>query len=344
MGKHAAAASRRRRRDLVASVVLALLLFAVVGAGLRYGVRGDADPRTAAADVRPGSPSATAGETDADRPKKRERRETTDRSADQDTRGGRDLGREAEQIAEASVGQPFTFGVASINILGSQFTRGKRGMGPGVSRAVTATRMLLGRDMSIIGFQELQEDQLNAFRRSAPGYATWPGTGQGYPGMPQTVAWDTSVFDFVSGSTIRIPYNGGQYRLVPVIQLEHVDSESRIWVMNLHNSPRGFEAERDAAMRTEIGKLRELLATDIPVVVTGDFNERDEALCRFTTETSLSSAVGGGIRGCRAPSNARIDWIFYDGLTLEGAADVTRAAPVPSITDHHVVFSEFTYE
>lgn len=233
------------------------------------------------------------------------------------------------------------FGVAMINILGSQHTAGgKGGYASGTSRAATATRMLLGRGASIIGFSEIQTDQLNVFRNNAPGFGVYPGTSLGGGGVPQTVAWNTAVWSLVEATQIYIPFSG-QVRPQPVVKLAHVETGAELWVMNVHNSPQGMEGERDRAEAVEIAKINELRATGVPVVVTGDFNEKQEVLCEVTAATGLNSAVGGG--SCYPPPQPmRVDWIFASPELSLSSYAVTREAPVPSITDHAVLYSRLS--
>jgi hypothetical protein len=244
---------------------------------------------------------------------------------------------EEEQEAEPSIPD---FGVAMLNILGSNHTQGgKGGYAPGTSRAHSATQMLLARDASIIGFSEIQRDQLAVFTNNAPGYGVYPGTSLGSPGIPTTVAWDTSVWELVEAHTVTIPFSG-QQRPAPVVKLAHVATGAEIWVMNIHNSPGGMEAERERAEAIELAKVRELEATGIPIILTGDFNEKQEALCDFTA-TSLESAVGGGY--CYPPPQPmRVDWIFASEVFSVNSWDVTRAAPVPYITDHAALFARLS--
>jgi hypothetical protein len=230
------------------------------------------------------------------------------------------------------------FEVAMINILGSQHTQGgKGGYGSGTSRAYTATRMLVGRGSSIIGFSEIQTDQLNVFRNNAPGYAVYPGTELGGAGVPQSVAWNTNRWRLVEAHTITIPFSG-QQRPQPVVRLADVTTGAEIWVMNVHNSPQGMEGERDQAEAIEVAEINRLAESGIPIVVTGDFNEKQEVLCRITGSTSLVSAVGGG--NCYPPPQPmRVDWIFASPAFTQESYVVTREAPVPSITDHAVLYS-----
>ena len=245
----------------------------------------------------------------------------------------------AERAREASpsIGD---FGVAMLNILGSQHTAGGRGgFASGTNRAYTATQMLLGRGASIIGFSEIQRDQLAVFSNNAPAFAVYPGTSLGSSGVPTSLAWDTRVWRLVSASTLTIPFSG-QQRPSPVVRLANVATGAEVYVLNFHNSPGGMEGERDQAQAIELAKIRELEATGVPIIVTGDFNEKMEALCAFTA-TSLQSAVGGG--SCYPPPySPRVDWIFASESFSVNSYDVTRAAPVPYITDHHALFARLS--
>ncbi len=244
---------------------------------------------------------------------------------------------EKQQAAEPSIPD---FGVAMLNILGSNHTQGgKGGFAPGTSRAHSATQMLLARGASIIGFSEIQRDQLAVFTNNAPGYAVYPGTSLGSAGIPTTVAWNTAVWKLVEAHTVTIPFVG-QQRPAPVVKLAHVETGAEVWMMNIHNSPGGMEAERERAEAIELAKVRELEATGIPIILTGDFNEKQEALCDFTA-TSLQSAVGGG--HCYPPPQPmRVDWIFASEAFSVNSWDVTRAAPVPYITDHAALFARLS--
>ncbi len=232
------------------------------------------------------------------------------------------------------------FGVAMLNILGSNHTAdGQLGYASGTARAYSATQMLVGRGASIIGFSEIQGDQLGVFTNNAPTYDVYPGTSLGSAGIPTTVAWDTRVWRLVEATTVTIPFSG-QLRPAPVVRLANVASGAEVWVMNVHNSPQGMEGEREQAEAIELAKVRELEATGVPIIVTGDFNEKMEALCAFTA-TSLQSAVGGGY--CYPPPQpSKVDWIFASEAFSVNSWEVTRAAPVPYITDHAALFARLS--
>lgn len=256
--------------------------------------------------------------------------------------GRSDLARQVERRAREQQRPVIAeFGVAMLNILGSQHTAGgKGGFAPGTSRAYSATQMLLGRGASIIGFSEIQNDQLAVFRNNAPGYDVYPGTELGNAGVPQTLAWNTAIWERVETQVVYIPFSG-QIRPQPVVRLRNLASGVEIWVMNVHNSPQGMEGERDRAEAVEIAKINELTADGTPMIVMGDFNEKEEILCRMTANTSLESTIGGGY--CYPPpQGSRVDWIFATPDFTRGTYEVTRAAPVPYITDHYALFSRLS--
>src|SRR3712207_8725505 len=58
-------------------------------------------------------------------------------------------------------------------------------------------------------------------------------------------------------------------------------------------------------------KARSLASRGIPVFLTGDMNEREEAFCDVTGRTSMVAAAGGTHDGaCKPPKNIGLDWIF----------------------------------
>ena len=325
---------------LVAAVVLSVVGVALVSGGLVAGGGGSAvagsGPETQRADVT----EAPTVDPDAFRVIAATRiRPVSDKDRQPRAKAGsKSLAARAERAAKPTIAD---FGVAMINILGSQHTAGGgSGYARGTTRAYTATQMLLARGSSIIGFSEIQNDQLAVFRNNAPGYDVYPGTALGNSGVPQTLAWNTAVWRLVETQVIYVPFSG-QSRPQPVVKLANVASGVKIWVMNVHNSPQGMEGERDRAEAIELAKVNELSADGTPMIVMGDFNEKQEILCRVTAATSLESVIGGG--SCYPPPQPmRVDWIFASPSFTFGSYEVTRAAPVPSITDHAVLFSRLS--
>lgn len=71
-----------------------------------------------------------------------------------------------------------TFKVASLNILGSQHTRGADH-----DRTIRTARLLRRQNVAVAGLQEVQSDQHGWLRDALPGYRIWPGDRYGNQGI-----------------------------------------------------------------------------------------------------------------------------------------------------------------
>jgi len=195
-------------------------------------------------------------------------------------------------------------------------------------------------DASVVGFQEIQRDQLSWFVDGAPAYDIWPGGSQKGDGLQTTIAWRKAVWRLVETDLVPIPFIT-QTRHMPLVKLEHLKTGRHIWVMNVHNAPQHHQEQREIAVRREIARLKEVSGKGDPVFLVGDFNERQRAFCEVTGELGFVAPRGGSHEGgtCRPPANGlvRIDWIFgsknvdYSGYT----EDVSPL--VKLITDHSVL-------
>ncbi|HSV38279.1 MAG TPA: hypothetical protein VLI04_05915 [Nocardioidaceae bacterium] len=247
----------------------------------------------------------------------------------------------AERLAKT----PFSFVFAVFNILGSNHTApgaDADSYAPGRLRAEWAAQVAAGWGMDVIGFSEIQPDQLDAFIRTTGGkYDVWPGDTYGFYSVPASLAWDTSRFTATAKEVITIPFVG-QQRQMPVVRLKESVTGREFWVINAHNAPQGRQGERDAAMAIEIAKIKELEATGLPVFFGGDLNEKTNAVCKVTSQTSLVAASPmGNYEGCSGWSGMRIDWLFGSKVTFSGYAQ-DRSALVSRITDHAVVVAKAT--
>ncbi len=257
-------------------------------------------------------------------------------------KGAQSLARQAEGLAGS---QPFDFVLTSFNVLGSQHTRaGKNAQrfASGQARARAAGSLIASYGSSVVGMQELQRDQLAVLAAMAGDrWEFYPGTALGGPGVPQSLMWDTAVWEPTFTGTITIPFMGTT-RPQPIVRLRHQGTNREIYVLNVHNSPRdrqGRENERDKAEQIEIAAVQELRKDKIPVFVIGDFNEKADAFCAFVGKAGLQAAQGGLADGggCRPPAAMRVDWLF-------GTRDITFSdfrfdisPTVRRITDHAVL-------
>ncbi|MCR6031472.1 hypothetical protein GGQ22_08420 [Nocardioides sp. zg-579] len=245
--------------------------------------------------------------------------------------------------------QPYSFTLTTFNILGSQHTApggAASGYAPGRIRTEWAAALVASYGSSIVGLQEIQADQLTALTRATGGrFAFWPGTALGGKGIPQSLMWDTAVWTATYQDSITVPFMGGT-RPQPVVRLQHLESGREVYVINIHNSPKdrqGREDERDKAEEIEVAAVNTLKKDGIPVFIIGDFNEHEDAFCRFTGQAGLRAANGGSNDGaCRPPRPMRVDWIFgtpdveFSGFRMDTSPAVRR------ITDHAVITTRVT--
>jgi hypothetical protein len=239
------------------------------------------------------------------------------------------------------VARPFTFQVGTLNVLGSQHTRGALPYGPGVVRTARASSMVEARGVDLLGLQEVQGDQLNVLYNQLGGYAIWPGRSLGNNGVRLQIAYRADLFELVDGGSIMTRFDF-MFRPIPYVLLRDRATGGEFWVVNIHNSPRTQELARDAATASEIALFNRLRASGRPVIVTGDMNEKGEWFCKVAMGAGMVAANGGsGGGGCYLPPGPlRIDWIMGSGVDFFDY--VQDGASLAGITDHWFVRSTVT--
>lgn len=235
--------------------------------------------------------------------------------------------------------------VASFNLLGSSHTSagGNRpGYAPGPRRVAGALQLLDRERVSLVGLQEVQDIQHRAFA-SAPGWETHPRVGGGRAAGQNVVAWRTAQWELVQPGSVAIPYFFGNVKQMPYALLRHRETGVLTYLSTFHNpasTPRVGDQKRwrERAKSLQVDLFKELRATGIPHLVTGDFNERDPYFCQVTAATGFTSPAGGSNEaGCRPPADAKIDWVFGDReIEWTGYAAV-RDDLVRRTTDHSVI-------
>ena len=237
----------------------------------------------------------------------------------------------------------FGFTLVSFNVLGSNHTSPRKDAGefsPARIRSEWSIDHLRSIGAGIVGFQELQRDQLGWFTKGAGSrYAVWPGDREGGRGLQTTIAWRKDVWRKVAQDLVPIPFIT-QTRYMPLVKLQHRATGRKIWVMNVHNAPQDHQSQRNTAVRREIKRLKKVVGKGQPVFLTGDFNERQRAFCEITGKLGLVAPRGGShsAGSCYPPSGKlRVDWIY-------GSKDVTfsryredRTPLVKLMTDHAVL-------
>jgi endonuclease/exonuclease/phosphatase family metal-dependent hydrolase len=248
-------------------------------------------------------------------------------------------------------GQP-RFTVASFNVLGHSHTEPgghSPQLAPGPARMETQMALLRGLSVDVVGLQEFQPPQMDAFVRLSGGeYALYPSPTTAQRNKQNAVAWRTSVFDLVEARSVMIPYFNGSLVPMPLVKLRHRSTGLDVWVMSVHNAASirklGDQTRwRDAAMNQQIALTTQMIADGTPFIMTGDMNEREKYFCAYTASGQMAAAAGGSVGvPCQPPaaSIARIDWVF-------GSRDITFSdyrliddATVNRTSDHPLVLAE----
>ncbi|WP_028637165.1 endonuclease/exonuclease/phosphatase family protein [Nocardioides sp. URHA0032] len=255
---------------------------------------------------------------------------------------GKELRRKTQKVAAR---KPTTFRIGTFNVLGASHTKAggnKKGWAPAPTRMSWATSIVQASDADVIGFQEFESPQVSTFlARTAGAWAVFPGNA----GDPRnSIAWRTSVWELVSSATVPIPYFHGQTVQMPYVRLHNIESDQDVYFINVHNPATtgrwgNNERWRDAATAREIALINQLHAQDFPVVLTGDFNERDEVFCKVTGSGAMVSASGGVASGgsCVPPSGMGVDWIFGSSVIRFSDYLAERNGLVQRATDHPFV-------
>ena len=245
-----------------------------------------------------------------------------------------------------------SFAISTFNVLGNSHTT-STGKDPdrasGRVRAGWAARLLDSHDIEVVGFQELQAPQLAGLRQATRGaYRFFPGSSMTRRDSENSLAWRTDRWKALRLETLRTPYFNGNLRTMPVVLLQSRVTGQRVWFANFHNpaNTRQFNAQqqyRDEATTKHAALINRLLRqTRLPVLVTGDMNERAEYFCAITAMTPLKAARGGSNTDgrCRADNPRAIDWILGSPRVRFGDYTEDRSAFVRRTTDHPFVYAE----
>ncbi len=238
--------------------------------------------------------------------------------------------------------------VSSFNVLGSSHTRGKkgrRGFAAGTTRAGFAAQLVQDRGVDLVGFQELERDQARVVVNRLPGYAMYPGPQKRQHASSNSIMWRTDTWRTVETHTIGIPYFNGNIIQMPYVRLQNLATGTDVWVANFHNPAsvkrRGDQSRwRAEATRRQVELANRLRAeSGLPVIFTGDFNEREVYFCRLVGATELEASNGGTVSDgrCAPPRAARIDWVFGTPELSWLSSIVDQSPLVRRTTDHPMI-------
>lgn len=244
------------------------------------------------------------------------------------------------------------FTIASFNVLGNSHTAagGRVPERPsGTQRMGWTVDLLRSLDVDVVGLQELQRPQMDAFLRLAGGeWDIYPPPGLDQQNKQNAIAWRSSVFTLVDARPVMTPYFRGKLVPMPLVRLRYVETGQDVYVMTVHNPASvkrvGDQSRwREAATRQQIDLTARLLADGIPVFMTGDMNERERYFCAYTASGEMHAAAGGSRGGaCQPPpsSIARIDWIFASNDVEFSDYQFVRTPLVKRASDHPLVVAE----
>ena len=232
--------------------------------------------------------------------------------------------REAREARREAMNAPIDFRVGSFNVLGSQHTDAngprKKNFSPASVRTARTADLVAKHGVDILGTQELQDDQLRGLQ-ARTGMAAYPGFAWGTKETDNSILWDPGVFEMVSGSKFTITFVD-RPRPQPIVRLRHLATGRELYVVNTHPSPGDgrYLTQRRNAQATLVSVVNNLRSTGLPVLVTGDMNDRGEFYCRVVPQTGMVASNGGSYGGgCSPPPQPMpVDWVVGRGVSWSG--------------------------
>jgi alpha-tubulin suppressor-like RCC1 family protein/endonuclease/exonuclease/phosphatase family metal-dependent hydrolase len=214
---------------------------------------------------------------------------------------------------------------------------------PSRIRAEWASEIIRVRNADLIGTQETNPDQVAALDMATRGaYGFYPGTTMGYSGATGSVMWRKDTWSLVWSDTVSIPFMN-ERRPRPMVRLRHKRTGQEVYLVNVHFSPGQQQDDRNRGAQILIRSLKQLAKDGLPILLTGDFNEREGIYCKIHTQTNLRSSIPPAKPGpkCHAPRGLRVDQIF-GARGRFGSIKIDQGPMVQRTTDHSVSVVPFT--
>lgn len=242
--------------------------------------------------------------------------------------------------------------VATFNLLGHSHTDGRHPMDGGRERMGRAVRILDTHRTGVVGFQEMQPPQIEEFLRlRARWWGLFPGRRLTDRDGANSIAWRKRNWELIRARTVAIPYFDGRERQMPLVKLRQKASGFEAWFFNTHNPvtnrKRGNQDRwRAEAVRRQIRMVNWVRSwSRRPLVLLGDYNDRERVFCPFGRQARLRAANGGYVtqRRCVLPPRpVLVDWIFGTREVDFHHYESLRTPYVRRTTDHPVVISRAT--
>lgn len=134
-----------------------------------------------------------------------------------------------------AMGRDTRFVLRSFNVLSSSAGKSK-GYAPGVQRMEDVVKILEQNRVGVVGFQEMDAEQLKAFKRLAGDrYATAAGSSgvRGY--HDTTLAWRKAEWSLVDEGAVTVPSYAGRASEVPWVRLRNKATGQEACFVDAHN-------------------------------------------------------------------------------------------------------------
>ncbi|WP_182523995.1 endonuclease/exonuclease/phosphatase family protein [Nocardioides dongkuii] len=251
--------------------------------------------------------------------------------------GQDELRDEVERIASEA---PAVVRVGSFNILGSQHTApgGTKGGGwpSGAARLPGTIERIRAHRVSVVGLQEAQPEQLAGIV-TGTGFAVYPGPDANPLDRVNSIIYDPAVWEAVSATTFPMS-NGTGYRPQPVLRLRHIATGREAYFINAH-PPAGHDratvAKRIESMGRIVSVVNGLKPEGLPIIITGDMNDREPFLQRVVRPAGLVPSLV-------QPGPISVDWVV--GTPDVTFSEYTRDTSTVSrrISDHFFIAATAT--
>ena len=237
------------------------------------------------------------------------------------------------------------FKVSSFNILGSSHTAPgglKASWDSGPARVRGVVDLLEQKDVDVVGFQEMAGDQAKTFKQLAGDtFGLYPGPTKQHLASHNSIAWRKDTWELVEARTVDMVGHKGRNQPSPVVLLKNKQTGQQAYFTNFHNAP-GYhigtqQHNRDKARAAQVELVNKLKKSGLPVIVTGDMNEKHAYFNDMKQQAGMHAA-NEGPKG-KAPRHIFIDWIFgSEGVKFTGFQRDTVTSR-RKISDHGMLVS-----
>ncbi|MCW2756465.1 MAG: hypothetical protein JWO46_211 [Nocardioidaceae bacterium] len=324
-------------------LAVALCMFVIGGLLVgRAALQGPSDPTTAAATTAQSTKSTTSGSAST-------------------TAAGADAPGDAPSLAQAVEGRAaelaklakkaqrlsvkrktarpvaeFTF--AQFNVQGATH-RGNIGL-----RTALARDLLNKYGAQVAALQEFTGSQQRIFMSITGGaWGCYPcQSGPKSLDGENSVVWRKDRFDAINLDTRPYPYFHGAIRNMPRVLLRDKKTGAQFYVTsyhnpaNVHGNAAGF---RNTAVTRQVADANAVVKeTKLPLIVSGDMNDRATYFCKMAGGTGMHAADGSTYQGgCRVARSPWIDWIMgtpdveFSGYLRDDGSAADRSSDHPIV-------------